>query len=176
MNLIGEKVRLVPLLRGVNDERGTLAYVLWSAIENAGDWDRLFWDAPRGERKGDLFHWCHYLSNDQNPTVLLMFTDKDGALAGLTWFNSYNELEKSANIHVWIEPAHRGPMTREMGEMATEYAFEVLKLKKVVGISPYYVVRNMGVKCGYKEVERGEYDVNGETRTVFRVERVNDHG
>lgn len=176
MDLTGKYVRLVPLVRGENDERGVLAYVLWTAIEQAGDWDKLFWDIPRERRKGDLFHWCYYLANDANPTSMVMFTNLEGALAGIIWWNSYKEADGSAQIHVWIDPAHRGPATREMGLMATEYAREVLKLKKVIGISPYPIVRNMGLKCGYKETERGEYDIYGETRTVYRVEKEFSNG
>jgi len=171
MNTHGEHVKLIPLVRGDNDERGTLAYVLWIAIEQAGDWDKIFWDLGPERRKGDLFHWCHYLANDTNPMALIMFMDHQDALAGIVWFNSYNKDDHSALIHIWIEPAHRGAPTREMGLMATEYAHEVLKLKKVIGISPHWVIRNFGLKCGYKETERGEYDINGETRTVFRVEK-----
>jgi RimJ/RimL family protein N-acetyltransferase len=171
MNTKGKLVTLVPLVRGENDERGTLAYVFWTAIETAGDWERLFWDSASDIRKGDLFHWCNYLANDVNPTVMLMFVDPEGALAGLVWFNTYDDKEKTAMIHCWIEPGHRGASTREIGEMATQYAFEVLKLVRIIGISPYPIIRNWGLKCGYKETERGEFDINGMTRTVYRVER-----
>lgn len=169
MNTKGEHVTMVPLVRGDNDERGTLAYVIWLAIEQAGDWDKIFWEIEPQPGKGDLFHWCRYLT-DAN-TVLTMFFDDNNALAGIIWFNTYNEAEQSAHIHVWVEPGHRGPATREMGLMATYYAHKVLKLKKIIGISPYWVIRNFGLKCGYKEVERGEYIINGEMRTLFRVEK-----
>jgi len=170
----GERVRLVPIVRGVNDERGLLAFVIWQAIEDAGDWHKIFYQAPDDPRIGDLYHWLNYAADMENPNTFVMFEDKESnALAGLFWFNSYKPENRQAQIHIWIAPAFRGVPTREMGEIATRYAFEVLRVKRLVGISPYAETRNLAVRCGYKETERGEYDVNGVTRTIYKVEKEN---
>lgn len=168
MKLEGEHVRLVPLVRGENDERGVLVYVVWQTIEQAGDWGKIFWEEDDPKR-GDLLHWCSYLANNQ--TVLVMFVDKQGALAGVFWFNTYNDDEKSAWVHLWVEPAHRGEATREMTEMTARYGFEVLGLKRIIGVTPYAITRNLGVKYGFRETERGEYMVNGRLRKLYKIER-----
>lgn len=169
----GEYVRLVPLVRGMNDERGVLGFVIWSAIEQAGDWERIFWDTPADHRKGDLFDWMAYLAQVENPPTLVMFENREtNALAGVIWFNTFDPKDGSAHIHIWTDPAHRGFPTREMALMATDYAFMVLKLKRLIGISPYPVIRNLGLRCGFKETERRDVvDFNGMNRVIYRVER-----
>jgi hypothetical protein len=175
MKYVGEHVRLVPIVRGDNDERGLLGFVIWSAIEQAGDWERIFWDTPPDHRKGDLFDWMSYLSNPDNPATVIMFEHaQTHALAGVIWFNSYNQEDGSVHLHIWTDPAHRGAPTREMGLMATDYAFNVLKVKRIIGVSPYPIIRNFGLRCGYKETERREVvDFNGMNRILYRVERAN---
>lgn len=168
--LRGEYVRLVPVVRGQNDERGVLLFVLWQAIERAGDWNRLFWQFE-DPRKGDLYHFLAYLTDPQNPAVGVIFEDvKTNALAGSFWFNCYRESDKSAELNIWVSPAYRGRPTREMGHLITKYAFEVLGLYKIFGTSPQAIVRNFGRKCGY--VEMGHEDVYG--HKVYRVCKTKD--
>ena len=165
----GEHVRLVPLVRGMNDERGVIAFVIWNAIEQAGDWERIFWDSPADPKKGDLFFFLEAMAN----SAAVMFEERQtNALAGLIWFNTFDPKDGSAHIHIWTDPVHRGAPTREMALIATDYAFIVLKLKRLIGISPYPVIRNLGLRCGYKEKDRQEVvDFNGMKRTLYRVER-----
>ena len=168
----GDHVKLTPIVRGINDERGVMAFVVWNAIEQAGDWGKIFWSVSPDVRVGDLFHWLGYLTDEKNPCSPVIFECiHSGALAGAFWFNNFKPEEGSAEIHFWIDPAFRGHPSREIGALATKYAFEVLKVKRLIGISPHPVVRNYGLRCGYKETERGDFDVHGLTRTIYKIEK-----
>lgn len=173
----GDHVRLIPIVRGINDERGGLAYVVWCAIEAAGDWEKIFWSVAPDIRKGDLFHWVSYLMDEKNPVTPIVFECKhSGALAAVFWFNGFDKEKGTAEIHFWIAPAFRGHTSREIGLLATKYAFEVLNVKRLIGISPHPVVRNYGLRCGYKETDRGDYDIHGMTRTIYKIEKENPNG
>ena len=164
-------IHLIPFVRGQNDERGTLAYVTWCAIEDAGDWANIFWQLPPDKRNGDLFHWLSYLADPKNPTAMQMWLDDQGVLAGLTWFNCHDDELKTAQGNIWVAKAYRGAPSREIVRLASSYAHSVLGIKKIMGVTANPLSRNLMLRCGYRETARGHHDIYGETKLVYHVEK-----
>lgn len=175
MNYEGDIVRLMPLVRGFNDERGVVLFVVWCAIEQAGDWGRIFYETPDCKERGDLIHWINYIARDDNPSSFITYEDKKtGALAGITWFNNWDVANNTVHGHIWVAPDYRGKASREIVNLGTRYAHEVLKLDKIITINCYPAVRNLMLKCGWKQVDEQDYDVNGETMRHYQLEHARE--
>lgn len=127
-----------------------MLYHLWRAVEDAGDWERIFWDCGPSPYVGDLEHWVYYMED-----VTLLIVQAEGNLAGMIWFNEFQD--HACNVNIWIDPKFRGYVTRQASEMACKYAFEKLNVDRLIGLSPWTCVHNLAHKVGFKDIEDRDY-------------------
>src|SRR3990167_10214749 len=121
-----EKLLLVPYLRGYSP-RGALAS-LWAQIEEANDWDNLFWENKYEEDcplliKGDLVDWIYTIEHPYDPAVLLMGIEKDTSnLVGISYYKQIKN--GTAHGSIWVKPQYRGVYSREFLDLTMRHAFE----------------------------------------------------
>lgn len=153
MVIESEKLILVPYLRGYSPR--AILGSLWASIEEAGDWDNLFWEEKYDEdrpilMKGDLVDWIYTIEHPYDPATLLMGLEKTtDKLVGISFFKQIKRT--SAHGSLWMKPEFRGKYSRDFLDLTMRHVFEVQNLSLVYACTPHHLARNLIKKVGFKD-------------------------
>ena len=165
-----EHLKCWPYVRG-HYQRDTL-YQIWSLIEQAGDWDKIFWENQPGDTpisiKGDLTAWVQFVEDPIDKKILLIMVSRsDNQIAGIVWFNHVKNNEAYGCI--WMRPEYRGAASREAVHLGLEHAFYAMGWTKVWAATPWPRARNLIKKSGFSDVVTlpGMHKVGDKPGNVF---------
>ena len=146
--LKGELVTLWPYVRGRYAR--DILYKLWYMIESEGGTGRLFWGQQVQDEalRGDL---PAFVETAQQRLVLIVQDNKDQDLAGLFWFEDWI-LKQRATISVYMRKQSRGPAAREAMKIALRYAYEIMDVSHVWGLTPFVEACRYAERCGFKHL------------------------
>jgi len=160
-------MKLLPYLRGYVP-RNTLGKV-WGAIEQAGDWDKLFWwDEPIESpfpQQGDLVSFMAYMA-DRDDLKTLFIGEHEGELVGITWF--HEEKHGTCQSGIWVAPKWRGVFSRQLVNESMVLLKQLKGIKQVFALTQWPVCRNLCRKTGFVETNI-EHDERG--RTFYHLTR-----
>ncbi len=142
-------MQILPYARGVYG-RDTL-YPIWLMIEEANAADGLFWgnhDLP--QHKGDLVSFVKYF-DDPNRYLLMIVTTDGSDLIGCVWFDDVVPKYRCFGS-IFIKPQYRGELSREAVELCCNYAFDMLQIDSIWGVTPWERARNLCLRCGFDNV------------------------
>lgn len=148
-----DNLLIVPYLRGYS-HRAVLGH-LWANIEEAGDWDKLFWESKYDENcpqkfRGDLVDWIYTMEHPYDPARLLMGIEKSSEeLVGISFYKQIKN--KSAHGAIWVKPKFRGKYSRDFLDLTLRDAFEIQELDLVYACTPWPIARNLIKKTGFKD-------------------------
>ena len=153
----------------------------WLAIEEAGDWDKLFWwdedwwdeaktqPATPYATKGDLPSVIAYLMDPEDPKIILI-GEHDKQIAGITWF--HERKFGTCQSGIWVAPKFRGILSRQLVEKSMDYLSTHHNIKQVFAVTPWVVCRNLCRKTGFIETSV-ETDAKG--RALYHLTRELPH-
>lgn len=129
-----------------------LPYQLWKMIEDAGDWDKIFWGeddkTTRISKHGDLIAWMEWMIGK---ALILIVDNATQAICGLGWFSDMQG--GNALTSIWMAPQWRGkPHSREATMLGVRFGYDNLGLTTIQTMTPWPIARNLAVKAGFKIV------------------------
>jgi len=133
---------------------------LWYLIEQTGDWASFLWDAELNAEGtpvstfADPLAWMNYFYSLEDPKWWLIHQSRStGEICGLSWFDCVHL--NHAYVNIYVMPKYRGSIhTREIAYLTLEYAFYVKGWEYVLAMTPWAVVRNLAIRCGFEVVNR----------------------
>lgn len=148
-HLMSTHVRIWPYVRGCYGR--DILYRLWRMIEDSGDGRSLFWGSHDDPLiHGDLVAFVKFCEDPQR--ILLMITTRDGSdLAGLAWFDDVVPTLRAFGS-IYIAPSHRGPFSEEAARLCLTYAFDLLNVESIWGITPWRAAVALCDRCGFERV------------------------
>lgn len=170
--LTGQTVRLWPYVRGLYSR--DVLYRLWRLIEDAHASGRLFWASTEPvEQRGDLSFFIKFVETPERLLVLLTSLDSS-EIVGCVWFDDIVPHYRCFGS-IFIRPESRGVASQEAMRLCLHYAFHLLHIKSVWGITPWADARALCLKSGFRVVatlpafaliEGASHDVS-----VLRIEK-----
>jgi RimJ/RimL family protein N-acetyltransferase len=171
--LTGAHVRLWPWVRGLYG-RDDL-YHVWRLIEQEpGAVQKLFYTQQCADesQRGDLQTFCEYMSSR---LLLLAQSVTDQQLIGCVWFEDVVP-DWRATISMFYRRTYWGTPAREATRLAVRYAFEVLQVPQVWGITPQRLALRHGLALGFTHLATlpGYVRLAGQPRDVFVLRLTHD--
>lgn len=136
---VTETYRIWPYARQAGYPRDLL-YILYKAMEEAGDLERVFYEMDSHELEKVL---SYFLS-----TVLFLVSDPTlGRCLGAVWFTDLTKYK--ANIGIWFAPEARGALSRDASMAIVQVMFEDYRVEQILGFTPWKNVVQYGKDCGF---------------------------
>lgn len=178
--LQGELVQLLPFPREGN--AGGLAFTLWQIMQEEEVLLRYFHEefiGGHGAARGDLTCFmAHYFLPPNRYNLVVIDAKKpigdNSGLLGMIDFTMQAE-HRQAKIGIWMRRNHSA-YAYEAGRLSTRYAFALLPIDVIFGLSPHPYIARFGKKCGWEVLPAVEnyYLINGAQSPCYLVSMTRD--
>ena len=147
--LTGERVKLWPYARGIYAR--DILYRLWRVVEDHEAASKMFCGSQDEDiLKGDLVSFVKYF--DDPGRYLLIVTDLTGDdIAGCIWFDDLMPKFRAFGS-VFMRQKYGGEGSMEAVRMALGYAYTVLEVESVWGVTPWRTAKQLCTRCGFEDV------------------------
>lgn len=172
--LTGERVKIWPWARGFYAR--DMLYWLWRMMEGERMTDVVFYKKttlmapPPISTHMDLVEFIQFFTLSSGSRLLLIPRVKDTEeVIGFSWYDDV-VLGDSASASMFYRKKFWGEVAQEATLLGLRYGFEILKLQKVWGYSPWKASVAHRGRVGFREiaeVPEAITDTQGKTRTLY---------